>query len=257
MAKIDSLIHFSGTLQGLTRVRSKSYKDHVRAARKKGTPVNAAFRQSGKEMVRANVPAKLIKDALDPYRGDFKCGRFWSRLVSLFKGQIKQKGRIDFQVLEGMELSAEYPLTRFVRCRQIELRHSTRDLRITITHEPPQFKKKLSYLDGYRLSLLCLYLHKKEDKVRAIHLFNGPLKPIGGADLADETVSFSVPMVPNTGSIIFCLIGEGSENGRLLSAPNTKGIQIVKVWKLGKRQGQTTKGKKQTAKSKAANRKRQ
>jgi hypothetical protein len=106
MAKSRSIFKLSGTLKGITHVSSTAYGDHVRAARGTYTPVtlNESFKESGKALQLSNVFAKLIKDALDPYRANFKDGTLWRRLVSHFRQQLKDNNNgVDFRSLLGFQ----------------------------------------------------------------------------------------------------------------------------------------------------------
>jgi len=113
MAKLNSLFKYDGTFQGVTVVRSRAYGHHIRKARTKFT-LSEEMKQSTDFMKEANVYAKAFKDAIDPYRRDFRDGFLWQRLVSLFKKQLKEKGLADFKVLDGVELNKFYPLSRIV-----------------------------------------------------------------------------------------------------------------------------------------------
>ena len=96
MAKADSLITLRGSHGGITFVKSPTYGDHVRAARgtHKKAKVNAAFKKQSKKLVKANHPAQILRNAIDPYRNDsvmVSCGRIscrwpimpWERMESL------------------------------------------------------------------------------------------------------------------------------------------------------------------------------
>ena len=67
MAKSKSLLNLQGTIAGLTFVKSGAYGDHVRAERGTYKPatINASLKKEGKMIVMANLPAKIIKDAID------------------------------------------------------------------------------------------------------------------------------------------------------------------------------------------------
>src|SRR5688500_14469423 len=98
MAKANSLITFQGTVEGFTFVKSPTYGDHVRAARgtRKKAKLNAACQAQSKKLVKSNVPAKIIKDAINPYRRDFYHGPLWQKLVSLTNDQYGKHATFDF-----------------------------------------------------------------------------------------------------------------------------------------------------------------
>lgn len=101
--------------EGYILVRSEKHGDFYR---KKKSPekatLNDALKASNKQLAAANVYAKAIKDALDPFRKNIEDGTLWNDLVSLFKKQIKNDGRINFKVLDEFECHSEFPLTRFM-----------------------------------------------------------------------------------------------------------------------------------------------
>ena len=76
MAKADSLITLRGTHGGITFVKSPTYGNHTRAARgtHKKAKVNAAFKRQSKKLLKANVPAQILRNAINPYRQDFLYG---------------------------------------------------------------------------------------------------------------------------------------------------------------------------------------
>jgi hypothetical protein len=116
MAKSDSVINLRGTFGGITFVKSPTYGDHIRAARgtHKKAQVNDAFKKASARLLSANIPAKIIKDAIDPYRSDLMGGLLWQRLVSMFRKQLMNHGAFDFSNIEPFEIHADYPLERFL-----------------------------------------------------------------------------------------------------------------------------------------------
>ncbi len=90
----------------VVEVNSKVYGKHYRKPRGSKTPIslNNAFQKSVALNRLANPAAKAIKDALDPFRKEFKDGTMWSRLVGLFKIYLREKSTIDFSILEDFDL---------------------------------------------------------------------------------------------------------------------------------------------------------
>ena len=110
MAKADSLITFRGTHGGITFVKSKTYGDHIRAPRGtyKKAEVNAAFKKQSKKLVKANVPAQILRNALNPYRSDFRYGFLWQDLVSMTNDALGKDGTCDFAKLKPFEIHSHF-----------------------------------------------------------------------------------------------------------------------------------------------------
>lgn len=228
MAKENSIISLRGTFENMTHVQSKTYGKHVRAARGTHKPavINAAFKKAASEMSLSNLPAKLIKDALEPFRKDFKGGLLWQKLVSLFMMQYKVSGGFNFSELQNWEIHKEYPLSRLLRfssiTSEIDVANGTAILKVCY-HEYPDFKRK--YIDGYRITVLAIYPMLK-DKVAVtevdydrIRLLNEEHSPV--------VSRFNIP--DGAEVVIFCIKLEGYDKGIVDNSPATKGMQIVRV----------------------------
>lgn len=223
MAKEKSLINIQGTFQGKTFVDSRSYGKHVRSPRGTFTPavLNDACKEAGKSIVSSNISAKILKDAVDPLRADFKDGSLWSRLISHFSTKT-DKLNPDFLTLAGFEIHKDHPLSRIVNLElnQIEVEDSA--LRISIESQcTPRFKNKK--INGYRLTVLALYpdLNTKKAEI-AIHKFQ--LETITDAI---KTESISLPIPAGASSVLICAKIEGAVNGEISSALSAKGMRIL------------------------------
>ncbi len=111
MAKARSIIRIGGTIGEVTHVDSTAYGYHVRAKRGTYTEITLAdgMKESSTEQARANLMAKLIFDSVNGFAPNFKDGKFWSRLVSVFRKQKKAGKRYGYADFEGMEVRVEYP----------------------------------------------------------------------------------------------------------------------------------------------------
>lgn len=160
MAKSDSIIKLQGTIGGLTFVRSRTYGDHVRAKRGtyKSANVNEALKHESKTLLRANVPAKIFKDAIDPYRGELTGGMLWQRLVSMFRKELKEHGACDFAKMERFEIHADYPFKRFLHVEPtIKFEKKKSILKVDLRYDShPRFVKAKS-VSGYRLTVLAYF----------------------------------------------------------------------------------------------------
>jgi hypothetical protein len=225
MAKSNSIIDLQGTFAGLTFVKSRTYGDHVRAKRgtQKRAKVNKAFEQESKTLLSANVPAKIFKDAIDPYR-DRKGGLLWQRLVSLFRKQHKDQGSFDFSKIERFEVDTDYPFERLLHVQptiKSEKEKSILHVDIRYASHPRFLKSK--YTDGYRLTVIGLFpdLKKKTAKTVAVAskviALNGVIKPL--------QTQLDVP--PKAKSFIVCIKIEGCTKGEMSNTRTTNGLCVI------------------------------
>lgn len=225
MARSKSILSFEGTFQNITYVNSPAYGKHIRAARGTYKPavLNEALKKEGQLLVDALVPAKMIKDALEPYRYDFHGGQMWQRLVSIFKKQLKNYGHPDFHALSNFEIYKEYPLARFISIRIDTLYDIVNNiLTATLRHLQPVFAKT-EYLTGYRLGLIAIFPNADEapSEVTYTEIISRsePIK--------DIVLKVSVP--PGSSIALLCVKFEGCEHQTVLNTPATKGMAIIKV----------------------------
>lgn len=110
MAKARSITKISGTIGGVTHVDSPSYGYHTRNPRGTFTPITLAdgMKTSGTEQSKANLMAKVIFDAVNIFAPNFKNGKFWPRLVSVFRQQKKAGIPYRYQEFNLMEMRWDY-----------------------------------------------------------------------------------------------------------------------------------------------------
>lgn len=155
MAKQNGLFQHNGTFQGVTAVHSRAYGDHIRKARTVFT-LSEGMMESSDVMKQANVYAKVFKDAIDPYRRDFRYGMLWQRLVSLFKKQLQKKENADFIVLEGQDLNKKHPLSLILSVNAIVAQtENYLDIHVTSRHTKNPTKERA---DGYQQTLIVLFI---------------------------------------------------------------------------------------------------
>ena len=86
---------------GMVNVNSKAYGVHQR--RKRGTvkpaDVNDSFKAASRMLLTGSRLARLVKNAIDPYRKPIYDGTLWSRMLSQFYRQAKQAGQLDFRAI--------------------------------------------------------------------------------------------------------------------------------------------------------------
>ncbi|CAN5399989.1 hypothetical protein BH09BAC3_BH09BAC3_03870 [soil metagenome] len=107
MPKKKSIVSFQGHVNDVVEVASRAYGKHYRKPRGSQTPIsiNDAFQKSIELNNLANPVAKAIKDALDPFRKDFKDGTMWSRLVGILKKQLLKNPELDLSFLEKFQIN--------------------------------------------------------------------------------------------------------------------------------------------------------
>ncbi len=188
MAKSDSIIKLQGTIAGITFVRSPTYGDHVRAKRGtyKKAKVNDALKQESKTLVSANIPAKIFKDAIDPYRSNITGGTLWRRLVSMFGKQLKNTGAFDFGKIGRFEIDADQPFDRFLVIQPtIKVAKEKPLLHVHVEYDQhPRFS--VNSINGYRFTVIGMFpdLKKKAAKTIAaesnVISLSGIIKPLDG-----------------------------------------------------------------------------
>lgn len=231
MAKVNSLVTLQGTHGGITFVKSPTYGDHVRAARgtHKKAKVNAAFEKQGQKLVKANVPARILKIAIDPYRQDFRYGQLWQDLVSMTNEALGEDGNFDFANLKPFDLHRKHKLDRVLNLETDAVVDAARStLQVTLScKKPPTFDESLP-LEGYRLRVIVIfpYLEKHTAKTDAVESsiigLTETVGPLG--------IEFSIPK--GATRFLVCVRVDGIEQGRLCGALSATGMRMVEVGKV-------------------------
>lgn len=228
MAKQKSVISLDGTFMGITHVNSRTYGEHVRAARGTHKPaeINQAFKKSASDMVISNLPAKMIKDALAPLRENFGGGMLWQELVSLFKKQYKTEGAFDFTALNKCDVHKRYPLTRLVTFSKAhaEADRSTGTVSFTLGHQGT-FQFKRNYINGYRFSVQAIF-PVIEDKTAYAEVQQLPVLPIV-RKAQEHLFTFAIPAKATV--VLFAVKLEGYTAGEEDKSHTTKGMRIERV----------------------------
>ncbi len=118
-------------------VKSKAYGEHTRAPRgsKSRAVLNPAMRAHGRRLRKSNMPAKLIMDALQPFRENFKGGMIWQRLVKHFAAQAKKGDAFSVAGIGDWDLNAQYATSRLMTT-QVEIKpdHPFSNLEISVNY---------------------------------------------------------------------------------------------------------------------------
>ena len=231
MAKSKSkpVFNISGTVLGITFVNSTAYGKHIRAARGTYTPVevNEAFKATSKQLISANLPAKMIKDAIDPYRIDFVHGMLWQRLVSIFRKQYKENGAFDFKALKDFEIHSEFPLTRLVTFQStVSFDFLQSQIMVTLDFENhPDFKE--SGVDGYRVTGIAIHPDLRH-KTAATYQIVLPV-----INLKDKVKPLTIAIPQHSDLTLLCVKLEACSKGEVVNNYATKGMKIMQVIEPG------------------------
>lgn len=227
MAKANSILSIQGTFEKITHVNSRAYGKHIRAARGTHKPavVNATMQEEGRKLSAANVPAKLFKDAIDPYRHDFAKGMMWQRLVSVFKQQLKLTGQYSFEQLDQFEIYKEYPLTRFTNMNatmDMVVQKKQKEATLSLHYAAPVFKKNRK-ATHYRLQVIALFV--LAGKIIAESQVSPIIEAAPGPH--EYRATFMVPK--KASQVIWCVKFEICENGAPVPGAPSKAMKVVGV----------------------------
>jgi hypothetical protein len=228
MAQASSLIKLRGTLFGITFVNSKTYGKHVRAARGTYKPVqvNDTFKKMSGHLVAAQKPARVIKEAIDPYRIDFKGGMLWNRLVSLFTLQHKNNESFNLQQLEGFEIFQQYPLQRFFKIdTTVTAEKETASLKVVLTYKQHPTFPRAKFIDAYSLQVIGIFPNLTAASAESVAADAQIISRTGKV----EALSFHLPIPPGATDYLVCVKLDGISKGSVMAGHFTKGMSILKA----------------------------
>lgn len=231
MAKSKSILDLHGTHAGITHVDSRAYGKHVRAARGTYKPamMNKECEAASERLITSNTPAKLLNDALKPYKGDLEKGDFWQRLVKLFQKQYKQTGQFDFASIPSIEVRDDHRFEAIVTAHfDITADKAARTLTAAIRLQGRPHFRRASYIDGYRLGLIVIFpdLPKLKAPSEATYTDVIPLKS------KERHIQLTVPIPRRSKDFVVCLRVEGCEKGEVNEQAKTTGMRIVMSGRL-------------------------
>jgi hypothetical protein len=230
MAKLTSMFTYNGTFREVTMVDSRTYGEHIRAARGTYKPalINDALKKSGELIKVANGYAKAIKDAFEPFREGHKEGTMWYRLVSIFRLQLGAKGYVDLLGLEGFDFNTRHPLHRLFT-RNVEALLSpnkTLDLTAKTTCYLKQLAKEKA--DSYQQTLVVVFY---DADFEATTLSESTVFPLVNDKTHEQKASIPIPDFSTTA--VVALKCEFCQKGVPMGYITRKGMEIVKVVDVG------------------------
>ncbi len=226
MGKIKSLFNYDISIHRWgTIVDSKRYGRHVRAKRGTHTPItlNASCRLASKKTESANIPAKIVKDALRPFCLDFRDGSLWSRLVSAFWTQSGEGSEPDFSILKGFEINAENSLSRHIDIRANCVVNDKRMFCVTIAGAAAPLFTSHKDIDEYGLKLIIVFVssNMKNSETQVIDL------PRNSVNTALSPFEAAVRVPDDVCTALVCVKMNAWSKGYLSGNVRTKGMAIV------------------------------
>jgi hypothetical protein len=191
----------------MVTVNSRTYGKHERAARGtwKKAELNDAMKGHSERLIGSNAPAKLILDALAPYRENFKGGQIWQKLVKHFARQAKLFK--DYSVLDivDWDLNQRYPTSKLITPRvKIDTDPSSLILDITVDCEfSKRFLARKKDITSFRITIIVMFPDFIKNEIITI--------PVVLPDklLSDVTpYSFIIQIPPGATSYLACFKAE-------------------------------------------------
>lgn len=231
MAKVNSLITVLGTIDGHTYVKSPTYGNHIRAARgtRKKAGLNPACQEQSEKLVKSNLPARIIRDAINPYRKDFYYGQLWQKLVSYTNDVLEKDSAFDFSRFRPFEIHHKYKLGRLldiISTTAVDRKSSM--LRVILSSStPPVFDESLEP-DGYRVGVVVLFpdLDKQSAPSAAVYSDIMALTEKVGP------VPFELPIPPGATSFLVFVRVDACVNGQPHVTLAAKGMRMVEAGRI-------------------------
>jgi hypothetical protein len=219
--------------KGKIKVNSKTYGDHLRAVRGSGirVEVNSVMKENGRRMIGSNAPAKLIFDALKPFRENFKGGLFWQDLVKHFTRQLNKSEKYSVKGLMNLNLNKNYPLSRMMSLGvQVKMEPPSLSMMINIKSTmEDRFLKRCQYINGIQLTFIGLFPDFEGNEIEVMPIVL-PVRPLKDED----TYSFIMNIPASATSYMLCCKAEGCKDGQVINGNRevTKAmiVETSEVW---------------------------
>jgi len=211
MAKAKKNFKLSRTINGITYVDSKAYQPHIRAKRGTYTPISLAngMKTSAVEQSRANLMAKIVFDAVHNFAPNFKDGKFWSRLVSVFRQLIKERDDNGYTLLQGMDVRPDYAMSKH---GSFVLNHK---------HDNIQLKYRFMVDSPFRLSILRIATDQSM-------LIPYPEEVIS-REIGQEEARFNFSPLPDGTQVLYVLKCEQLVEGKIQGLLSQKSVSFLRV----------------------------
>jgi hypothetical protein len=205
-------------------VKSKAYGEHERAPRgsKSRAVLNKAMKAHGKRLRESTAPAKLIMDALQPFRENFKGGMIWQKLVKHFAAQAKKGEAYSVNGIENWDLNLQYLTSRIMGVSDdIKPKNEFSYLEVNLNYIlSTRFLERKSDITAFRITLIFLFPDFKNNRIKTIP-FVLPDKLLNDSSL----YTFIVDIPRRANSYLCCFKAEACSNGEIQQ--NTKNVGIA------------------------------
>jgi hypothetical protein len=205
-------------------VKSKAYGTHERAPRgsKSKAVLNKAMKAHGRRLRESTAPAKLIMDALQPYRENFKGGMIWQKLVKHFAAQAKKGEAYNVTGIENWDFNTQYLTSRIMGVDdEIKPKNDFSYLEVNLNYTlSKRFLERKSDITSFRITLIFLFPDFKNNRIKTIP-FVLPDKLLSDSSL----YSFIVDIPRRANSYLCCFKAEPFRNGEIHQ--NTKNVNIA------------------------------
>ena len=195
-------------------VNSKAYGKHERAPRgsKSKAVLNRAMKAHARRLHQSNIPAKLIMDALQPFRENFKGGMIWQRLVKHFAAQAKKGEVYSVSGIENWDLNRQHLTSRIMTVSvEIGTEDDFSNLEVEVNYNfSKRFLERKSDITAFRVTLIFLFPDFRNNKIKTIP-FVLPDKLLSDSAL----YSFIVELPRHANSYLCCFKAEACRNGEL------------------------------------------
>jgi hypothetical protein len=177
-------------------------------------------------LVAAQKPARIIKEAIDPYRHNFKGGLLWHRLVSLFTLQHKNCESFHLKQLEDFEVFDKYPLRRLLKFdTTVTAQNETASLKVVLNYQHhPTFEGAKS-IDAYSLQVIGIFPNLATASAESVAAGTQTISLAGSV----EPLTFNLPIPAGATEYLICVKLDGISQGSVMAGHFTKGMSILKV----------------------------
>jgi hypothetical protein len=195
-------------------VKSKAYGLHERSPRgsKSKAVLNRAMKAHGKRLRDSTMPAKLITDALQPFRENFKGGMLWQRLVKHFAAQAKNGNAYSVTGIENWDFNSQYLTSRLMTVSvEVTPEDDFSNLEVGVNYTlSRRFLERKSDITAFRITLIFLFPDFRNNTNKTI-----PFVPPDKLLTDSAIYSFIVRVPRHANSYLCCFKAEACKNGEL------------------------------------------
>lgn len=208
-----------------TYVDSKAYGEHKRARRgtKSKVEVNDTFKVHNVLLSGANIPASLVKKAIDTYRSDFPSGQLWQFLVGMFKTQLKMNVPLNVDQLLYKDINTDYRLSRILKGGyNQEISSDPEIVKVELGNLNPQFRSQS--IDGVLIEVIAMYFDFNSMEYTS-DSSSSPIVPLKH----EQELSFDLKAGKPGDSYLICLKLNGCIRDTMLTENSARSMQIIET----------------------------